>query len=105
MSNPTGAPFQQASEAPWWPPVVAFAVLPTLILLGIVLAAAGASDAIVVGVIVGPIVVGGLGLVLVALGALVFMPYALWRESRQRVVPSTTPQTRLTIRPEPQPSE
>ena len=105
MSNQTGAPFQQASEAPWWLPVVSLAVVPSLILLGVVLAAAGASDAVVVGVIVGPFVVGGLALFLVALGALAFMPYAVWRESRQRVEPSTTPRTRTTFRPEPQPSE
>ncbi len=64
--------------------VVAFALVPALIVLAIVLAALGASDAVVVGVIVGPLVVAGLGAVVLAIGAIAYLPYALWRDSRRR---------------------
>ena len=97
-------PFEQAVKAPWWPPVAALAVVPSLILLGVLAAALGASDRLVVGVIVGPLVLAGLGAFLVALGALAFMPYALWREARRRARPSVTPRTRPSIHPEPRPS-
>jgi hypothetical protein len=92
-------------NAPWWPAVAAVAVVPSLILLGIVLAALGASDALVVGVIVGPLLVAGLAALLVALGAIAYMPYAVWKESRERRPPRTTVVVRPSIRPEPRPSD
>ena len=105
MAHHTGDAFEQPSEAPWWPALTAVAVIPTLILIGIVLASLGASDAVVVGVIVGPLVVAGLGAFAFALAALVYVPYANWREARRREKASGTPQTRPSIRPEPRPSD
>ena len=103
MAKHSDHPFEQSVKAPWWPPLVAFALIPGLIVLGIALAALGASDAVVVGVIVGPLVLAGLGAFVLALCALAYMPYAAWRESRRRGS-SVTPRTRPSIHPEPRPS-
>jgi protein-S-isoprenylcysteine O-methyltransferase Ste14 len=103
MAHHRSDSFQQSAKAPWWPPLVALAVVPSLILLAIVLAALGAPDSVVVGVVVGPLLLAGLAAVVVAIGAIAYMPYALWRESTQRR-PHTTTADQPSIRPEPTPS-